>query len=77
MLTESSSRLFWDVSERAALPAFPLFRAQPWCQLLQQHVGSQTPALALPSGRDLNRGVNPLLFTLPRTEGEFSHLLRH
>lgn len=33
MLTESSSGLFRDVSEQAALPAFPLLCAKPWCQL--------------------------------------------
>lgn len=40
-------------------------------------VGGQMPSLALPSGRDLSWGVNPLLFTLPCTKGEFSHFLRH
>lgn len=79
MPCESSSGLFWDVSERAALPAFPVLHAEPWCQLpaCSGGVGGQTPSLALPSGGDLNPGVNPLLFTLPRTKGEFSPLLRH
>lgn len=62
-------------SSPASFPSAPCEAMVP--AACSSSVGGQTPSLALPSGRDLNCGVNPLLFTLPRTKGEFSHLLCH